>query len=268
MGERPDGRHGLPAVRWHPVSGYAPSRSGLDDPGKIRCPGHYPAGHPQRGEDIPLPIDHIPRTRARTWLTSSNLAQEVGYVFYLEPGPVPGTSVAYWGPEIKVGVPQPALNVNMDAHTNVESLSFSFDKEAKELPVVFIQNHHETAATHPDSRHHPAETAAGADATPAAQDYPAARHGQALAPASRAARAGLCGTARRRVTGTGSLDVLRYGRAVKGATTGRGARRRSRRSMACYYVKSVTHTIQRGAYKQRFTLSRNGLLSTVPRVPA
>jgi len=30
----------------------------------------------------------------------------------------------------------------------------------------------------------------------------------------------------------------------------------------------VTHKIKRGEYKQDFTLARNGLLSTVPRVPA
>ena len=36
------------------------------------------------------------------------------------PGPVPGTNVAYFGPEIRIGVPQPALNVDMDAETNVE----------------------------------------------------------------------------------------------------------------------------------------------------
>ena len=41
-------------------------------------------------------------------------------------------SVAYCGPEIKVGVPQPALNVNMDAHTNVESLSFTVDTEQQD----------------------------------------------------------------------------------------------------------------------------------------
>ena len=35
-----------------------------------------------------------------------------------------------------------------------------------------------------------------------------------------------------------------------------------------YYVSSVTHTIKRGEYKQSFTLARNGLLSTIPRVPA
>ena len=32
-------------------------------------------------------------------------------------------NTAYWGPEIKVGIPQPALNTDMAAHTNVESLT-------------------------------------------------------------------------------------------------------------------------------------------------
>jgi hypothetical protein len=32
-------------------------------------------------------------------------------------------------------------------------------------------------------------------------------------------------------------------------------------------VKSVTHDIKRGEYKQSFTLTRNGLVSITPRVP-
>jgi hypothetical protein len=35
-----------------------------------------------------------------------------------------------------------------------------------------------------------------------------------------------------------------------------------------HYVKSVTHSIKRGEYKQSFNLSRNGLLSTVQQVAA
>ena len=35
-----------------------------------------------------------------------------------------------------------------------------------------------------------------------------------------------------------------------------------------YYVKSVTHTIKRGEYKQNFSLVRNGLISTMGSVPA
>ena len=72
--------------------------------------------------DVPIPIEPHPARSTGTDLEYlQQLADDVGYVFYVEPGPVPGTNIAYWGPEIKVGVPQPALNVNMDAHTNVES---------------------------------------------------------------------------------------------------------------------------------------------------
>jgi hypothetical protein len=52
---------------------------------------------------------------------------------------VVGTNVAYWGPELKIGVPQPALNLDMDALTNVETLSFGFDPLKGVLPVVFVK---------------------------------------------------------------------------------------------------------------------------------
>jgi hypothetical protein len=89
--------------------------------------------------DVPIPTDRIPRHQGTDLAYVQSLAEEVGYTFYLEPGPAPGTSVAYWGPEIKVGAPQRALNTNMDAHTNVESMSFNFDTESKVLPILMIQ---------------------------------------------------------------------------------------------------------------------------------
>ncbi len=33
-----------------------------------------------------------------------------------------------------------------------------------------------------------------------------------------------------------------------------------------YYVRSVTHSISRGAYKQRFMLTRDGVGATIPAV--
>ena len=69
------------------------------------------------------------------------------------------------------------------------------------------------------------------------------------------------------VTGTGSLNVLRYGRVLK-ARQLVGVRGAGMAFDGLYYVKSVTHNIKRGEYKQSFTLTRNGLISTVPRVPA
>ena len=35
-----------------------------------------------------------------------------------------------------------------------------------------------------------------------------------------------------------------------------------------YFVESVTSTLSRGAFKQSFTLTRNGLISITPKVPA
>ena len=54
------------------------------------------------------------------------------------PGPVPLTSIAYFGPDLPIPIPQPALSVNMDRQTNVESLSFSLDGLAKKITIITI----------------------------------------------------------------------------------------------------------------------------------
>jgi hypothetical protein len=67
------------------------------------------------------------------------------------------------------------------------------------------------------------------------------------------------------VTGTGQLDVLRYGKVFKArqlaAVRGAGSYYDGK-----YYVKSVTHNIKRGEYKQSFTLARGGTGSSVATV--
>jgi hypothetical protein len=67
------------------------------------------------------------------------------------------------------------------------------------------------------------------------------------------------------VTGSGQLDVLRYGRLLKPrqlvAVRGAGESFNGR-----YFVKSVTHNIQRGSYTQSFSLARGGVKSDIPRV--
>ena len=69
------------------------------------------------------------------------------------------------------------------------------------------------------------------------------------------------------VTCEGSLDVTRY-RNVLQARQLVGVRGSGPAFDGLYYVKSVTHNIKRGEYKQSFSLARNGLISTLPRVPA
>jgi hypothetical protein len=67
------------------------------------------------------------------------------------------------------------------------------------------------------------------------------------------------------LSGSGSLDVLRYGRVLRSRQLV-GVRGVSMAYDGMYYVNSVTHTIKRGEYKQSFNLSRDGLISLTPKV--
>jgi hypothetical protein len=218
--------------------------------------------------DVPIPIERIPRQDGTDLKYVTALADEVGYDFYLEPGPVPGSSVAYWGPEVRIGVPQPALNVGMDAHTNVGALSFSYDNSSRVMPILFIQEPISKAPIPipiPDVS--PLSPPLGiiepfpnrfelVDDTAKLSPFQAAAI--ALAKAARSADA---------VSGRGSLDVMRYGRVLR-ARRLVGVRGAGPAFDGLHFVKSVTHHIKRGEFKQDFVLVRNGLLSTVPRVPA
>jgi len=218
--------------------------------------------------DIPIPIDRIPAQQGTDLQYIKLLAEQVGYVFYVEPGPVPGTNVAYFGPEIKIGVPQPALNVDMDALTNVESLSFSFDPTKGVLPIVFIQNQ----ATRipiplPIPNLNPLQPPLGVLPTPLANVT--FMKGTAKMNPMQALSAGLAEAKKSQdsVTANGSLDVLRYGRPLK-ARQLVGVRGVGLAYDGLYFVQSVSTTLGRGELKQRFRLTRNGLISITPKVPA
>lgn len=217
--------------------------------------------------DIPIPTDRIPRQKGKDLEYVESLADEVGYVFYMRPGPATGTTVAYWGPEIKVGVPQPALNVDMDAHTNVEALSFNYDADAAVLPIVYVQNQESKVIIPiPIPNITPLNPPLGLVPAIPKNIEPidmTAKYGPV-----RAALIGLAKAAQTAevVSAQGSLDVLRYGRPLRSRELV-GVRGAGTAFDGLYYVKNVTHNIKRGEYKQDFNLSRNGLISTVPRVP-
>jgi hypothetical protein len=230
--------------------------------------GIVPMPIPELLPDISIPIDRIPRHQGKDLEYIQKLATECGYVFYLEPGPEPGISVAYWGPEVKIGVPQPALNINMDAHTNVDSLQFSFDKERKTLPVIFIHEPISKAIIPipiPDIT--PLNPPLGL--IPPLPPKIEPLYDSVFATPMQAVMMGIAEAARSAdaVTASGSLDVVRYGRILK-ARRLVGVRGAGPAFDGLYYVSSVTHSIKRGEYKQQFQLARNGLVSTVPQVAA
>jgi hypothetical protein len=232
--------------------------------------GLIPAVVPSVLVDVPIPTNLIPGHRGTDLAYINELARRVGYVFYLEAGPAPGSSVAYWGPQIKVGVPQPALNVDMDAHTNVESLSFSFDSESRGLPTVFLYDE-VTKVPIPIPIPIP-------DITPLnpplglLPPIPTSLRpipGVAKYSAPRAIMIGLAKAASSAdaVKGSGSLDVARYGRLLRPRRLV-GVRGAGPAFDGLHYVSSVTDRIRRGTYTQSFELRRNGLISTIPAVVA
>jgi hypothetical protein len=217
--------------------------------------------------DVPLPVETIPRQQGNDLAYVRQLADEVGYIFCIEPTPAPGVSTAYWGPEIKIGVPQPALNINMDFNTNVESLSFRFDKNAKVMPVVWVQEPiTKVAIPIPIPDITPLNPPLGLippippkikELTGNAKYTPLQGIVIALTKAATSADS---------VFGDGTLDVLRYGQLLQ-ARRLVGVRGAGPAFDGLHYVKKVTHKIKRGEYKQTFSLSRNALISTLPTIP-
>lgn len=232
--------------------------------------GIIPVVIPTILSDVSSPTEEIPRQQGTDYKYIQQLADDCGYIFYITPGPVPGTNTAYFGPEVKVGVPQSALNINMDAQTNVESLSFSFNSEGATLPIFFIQPD-ETGLPIPIPVPVPSVSLLQPPLgliPPIPSNVVLMDDTSNLSFAQAAMRGlTLAGRSNDAVSGTGTLDVVRYGRplAARGLVGVRGA---GIAFDGLYYVTSVTHDIKAGEYKQSFTLSRNGLVSITPRVPA
>jgi hypothetical protein len=229
--------------------------------------GVVPLVIPSLFPDVPLPVDEIPKHEGTDLAYVNQLAEDAGYVFYITPGPAPGMNVAYWGPPIKVGVPQPALNLDMDAHTNVESLSFNYRTAETTLPVVYVQNRESRIPIPiPIPNVNPLQPPLGLlPPLPTRVTFmhetanlsPMAAIARGLAEASRSADA---------VSGNGSLNVVRYGRLLT-ARQLVGVRGAGVAYDGLYYVSRVTSTIKRGEFKQSFELTRNGLVSITPVVP-
>jgi hypothetical protein len=222
--------------------------------------------------DISIPIESIPGQQGTDLQYIRSMAEEVGYVFYIAPGPTPGVSTAYWGPQIKVGPVQPALSADMDAYTNVESMSFTFDQEKNKIPLLYVYNQ-ETGVSIPipippiTPLNPPLGAIPPLPTNLIPPDLKAFREDASKLPIPQAIMLGLAAAAQNAeaVTCEGSLDVTRYGGVLK-ARQLVGVRGSGPAFDGLYYVKSVTHKIKRGEYKQNFTLTRNGLVSTVQTV--
>ena len=227
---------------------------------------------------VPNPINKIPQVQGTAYSYISRLADDVGYTFFVEPGPTPGMNVAYWGPDIRVGPAQPALTVNSDASSNVESLSFSFDGIQRTVYILTVYPEQLkvpipiplpdlTPLSPPLGSKIPIplsykrmniERQSGRDKS----DDSTARM-EAVQTVSRGlARAAQSANV---ISGSGSLDVLRYGQLLQCRRLV-GVRGAGPAYDGEYAVKSVTTSLKPGELKQRFTLSRNAQVALGPKV--
>lgn len=191
----------------------------------------------------------------------NELAQANGYTFYLEPGPVPGRSTAYWGPEQRLGQRQHALNVNMETNSTVDQLTFAYDGTAREQPQVRVQDPltRETRLL-PQPDIDPLRPPLGRRATPALKRRTisgTAKKELGQAEAETLARAAMSADV---ISGSGSLDVNRHGYLLRPRELV-GVRGAGVTYDGDYYVKSVTSNLSPGSFRQNFTLSREGLIA-------
>ncbi|HSD82457.1 MAG TPA: hypothetical protein VLG46_01285, partial [Anaerolineae bacterium] len=212
--------------------------------------------------EVPIMLQRIPRQQETDLKFIQRLAQRNGFVFYLEPLTF-GVNQAYFGVENRLGLPQPALTLNMDSFTNVKSLNFSQDALA---PIgtegKFVEPLSKTAIPIPalPSLKIPplAVSTTPAQRTTIMRDTANQSPGQA-------ATAAVAAVTRSpdSVTGTGELETARYGSVLR-ARQLVGVRGVGFSYNGFYYVKSVTHNIERGTYTQSFTISREGTGSLLP----
>ena len=241
----------------------------------------------------PLPTERVPVQTMTDYKYVLFLAERQGYVFYVEPGPAPNMGFAYWGPPKRIGLPQSALTFNAGPDTNTESLNFKYDalsptmvsgriqdsKTNLPLPVLtpplstrvpmalmppLLVNQPNVRQSLPPVTRRQAEDAAGA-AVGARLSFPEARtiNGIDAAEALVRAQATLEVSTENVVTVSGELDAVQYGGILK-ARGLVGVRGVGFTYGGNYYVQSVTHTIRKGQYKQKFTLTREGTGSLTP----
>jgi hypothetical protein len=214
--------------------------------------------------DVPLMVQRIPRQHETDRALLRRLAARNGYVFYLEPVAL-GVTQAYFGPENRLGAPQPALTAGMGAADTVTGIHFSHDGLA---PVAA-----EGAFMAPFARTSIPIPALPPLRVPPLVPFPSPARRKTLAretagagPARAALEVLAAAThAPDAVTAEGELDAARYGRVLRPRRLV-GVRGVGFTYNGLYYVRRVSHSIDVAAasYTQRFSLSREGTGALLP----
>ena len=228
--------------------------------------GLIPLVIPPLAIDLPIPIERIPVQQGTDLQYLRQMAARHAYVFYITPGPAPFTNTAYWGPPVRVGLPQRALSVNLGGETNVERIDFRYnalgpttvsgrvqDRTTNQiLPVRTFASLRPPLATQP----------AGLVNQPNVRRTEFRGCGL-NAPQAFARAQAMTDAATDAIEASGELDAARYGDLLRPRALV-GLRGAGYSHDGFWYVKRVTHSIRKERYTQQFSLTREGLGSTTP----
>lgn len=230
----------------------------------------------------PIPASAVEATQELSFQDGTDLAflvalaKRYGYVFYVIPGltpgsPVPavGTNAAYWGPRIRTGPSQAALSVNQGPTTNVDSIHFTYNALSPVTVTGAVQDRVTNTVQQVSAQvsDEPSLSLTSATTTQAKvrKRWLGATSGLSFTEAQALAQGKVDDAASSTVVAEGQLDTLRYGSLLQ-ARRLVGVRGAGATYDGNYYVKRVTHSLALGNYKQAFTLLRQGIGATSPRV--
>lgn len=189
------------------------------------------------------------------------LARALAYECYLQPDPITGLDVGHFHPPLTTLPPQGVLSVDFGAATNLADFQVGYDtlRPTGALSVGVDPN---TGLPLPAPALAALQPPEGLEPTllrvlPPSIRRPTARDAANPAELMRQNQA-IADRSSRAITASGTVDAVKYGRMLRPGlpVAVRGA---GRAMSGTYYVTSVSHTIDRGAWTQRFRATRNAL---------
>ena len=216
--------------------------------------------------DQPLPIERVPVQHDTDLGYLEALAARFNHVFTLRPGPMPLTSVAFWGPAALVNpLPLPALTVAMGGATNVDAIEFRVDALAPKRVQADARDPL-SGRTLPVLAFPTPTPLARRPLIPRRSSVLTTTSGQPPATVRAVAQSMADASAEQAVTAEGELATARYGTLLEPWRVV-GVRGAGDAHDGLYRVRSVSHVLERGQFLQRFRLARSGTGTTTPVLP-
>jgi len=226
---------------------------------------------PPKVVDPPIPIDRVPQQNCSDWAYLKHMARRHGYETYVDPGPLPGMNLLYWGPPVRPGIPQRAMTVNSGPASDAYDIDIAHSGEeltvvessvidrftGVETPVLALVNSQSPLGAVPESVVRFGQTRSKSILT----------SGLNMAQAMARAQAEVDESARDVIRVTGTLDSTRYNGALK-ARDRIDLRGVGLTYDGAYKVAEVRHRIKPGGYEQGFVLRRSETLPLSPLVRA